>query len=164
MIIIFFSLVIDERLTKGSLFKAEFIETLYSEDKRYIFKGLLSIWEKGFRIEVTEPFIQVLIGKDELEVWTRGIDFPSIYENKFPLNRIIFNTDEFMSSYEEKNGIINIIPKDTIFVKDVLVFKDNVIKRIILNLKSQKMVFVIKNVKVINKFNENLLLSPPLWE
>lgn len=164
MIFIFLSLIIDERLTKNSLFKSEFVETLYSEDKRYIFKGSLSIWEKGFRIEVTEPFIQVIIGQKNLEVYTRGVDFPSVYDNKFPLNRILFHLEEFMASYEEKNGYIQIIPKDTLYVKKVAVWKENTIKKIELNLVSQRMVFVIKNVKIIKKFNENLLLSRPLWE
>ncbi len=162
--ILLLSLIIDERLTKNSLFKAEFVETLYSEDKRYIFKGSLSIWKNGFRIEVKEPFIQVLIGQKNLEVYTRGIDFPSIYENKFPLNRIIFYTEEFMESFEEKNGFIRIIPKDTLYVKNVFVWKENTIKKIELNLQFQRMVFVIRNVKIIKKFNENILLSPPVWE
>ncbi len=164
MILIFFTFTIDNRLNKGSLFKADFIETLYSEDKRYIFKGKIWIWSDGFRIEVNDPFIQVIIGKEDLKVYTRGIDFPSVYENKFPLNKILFNTHEFMSSYKEGDKFIRIIPKDTMYVKDVYVWKKETIERIQLNLPSQKMVFVIKNVKITNRFSKTFLTFPPLWE
>uniref|UniRef100_A0A7C4UFY8 Uncharacterized protein n=1 Tax=candidate division WOR-3 bacterium TaxID=2052148 RepID=A0A7C4UFY8_UNCW3 len=158
------SIILDERLTKGSLLNADFVETLYSEDKRCIFKGKIYIWENGFRIEVNEPFLQVLIGKENLTVWTRGVEYPSIYENRFPLNRILFRTDEFLSDYEEKDGLIKIIPKESVYVKNVLLKKGKTIESIELNLESSRMVFIIRNIKIRKRFSERILLQPPSWD